>query len=193
MAQLPKFNNSMKKLKPKQGHKLVWFTLILIAIPVVFVLYVLLVSSIGQNKPVVGNRFDNGNLEPKITQEQLDQVNSSVSSINGVDGATVDLKSATLRISLDTSDGASQEEVDAIAGAAYDAVDQVLPVSKYFTNKEKKKMYDLEVGAYNYLVDDSHPADGQIYTKITKTGAGEKTIDVLTTAKDPELVEQITR
>ena len=40
-----------------QGHKLVWFTVIIIMIPVVIVGYVLLTSLGGQNRPVEGSRF----------------------------------------------------------------------------------------------------------------------------------------
>ena len=55
-------------------------------------------------------------------------------------------------------------------------------------------MYDLEIDVYNYIVDDSHPAEGQIYIKTTKTGAAtDRVTDVMTTAKDPELVAQIKR
>ena len=51
----------------------------------------------------------------------------------------------------------------------------------------------LEVDGYNYVVDNSHPQSGQIYIKITKTAPGKKTTDVLTTPKDQELVNEITR
>lgn len=193
MEKKPSTNSRMKKLRPKQGHKLVWFTLILIAIPVIFVAYVLLTSSIGQNRPVVGNRFHGENLDPKITEEDLTKVQESVAKIGGVDNAVVTLKSATLRVNLDVTDSADQEAVQNITEAAYEEVNKKLPIDRYFTNREKSKMYDLEISGYNYIVDDSHPADGQIYVKITKTGPGYKVVDVLSAPKDPELVEQITR
>ncbi|MBP3853132.1 MAG: hypothetical protein J6D18_01030 [Erysipelotrichaceae bacterium] len=193
MEKKPSTNSRMKKLRPKQGHKLVWFTLILIAIPVIFVAYVLLTSSIGQNRPVVGNRFHGENLDPKITEEDLTKVQESVAKIGGVDNAVVTLKSATLRVNLDVTDSADQEAVQNITEAAYEEVNKKLPIDRYFTNREKAKMYDLEISGYNYIVDDSHPADGQIYVKITKTGPGYKVVDVLSAPKDPELVEQITR
>ena len=67
-------------------------------------------------------------------------------------------------------------------------------IDQYFTNREDAKMYDLEIDVYNYIVDDSHPAEGQIYIKTTKTGAAtDRVTDVMTTAKDPELVAQIKR
>lgn len=184
---------TMKRLKPKQGHKLVWFTLILIAIPLLFVGYVLLTSSFGQNKPVVGNRFQNGNLDPQITSEQMDAIKNDLTSIGGVEKVEVGLKSATLRISVDCSDASDQEGVNNIVEEAYNRVMKTLPENTYFKNKEKSKMYDLELGGYNYIIDDAHSADGQVYIKITKTGAGKKTVDVLTAPKDADLVKQISR
>lgn len=193
MAKNQTSGKRMKRLKPKQGHKLVWFTLILIAIPIIFVLYVLLMSSFGQNKPVVGNRFNGKNLDPKITNDQIESIQGDLAGIGGVEKVDVILKSATLRVSLDVTDGADQEGVNAIVEEAYNRVTKTLPEKTYFQNKENSKMYDLEIGGYNYLVDDAHSADGQVYIKITKTGAGVKTTDVMSTPKDEELVNQITR
>lgn len=70
--------------KQKQGHLLVWITLIIIAIPCVIVGYVLLTSMEEQNQPVVGVRFDSGDLNPKIEQSQLDQIQQELSGIGGV-------------------------------------------------------------------------------------------------------------
>ena len=183
----------MKKMKRRQGHKLVWFTVILIAIPVVFVLYVLLMSSFGQNKPVTGSRFKNGNLDPQITKNEIGTIQTDLAGIGGVEKVEVILKSATLRISMDCSDSADQEAINAIVEEAYDRVMTTLPEKTYFKNSENSKMYDLEIGGYNYIVDDTHSADNQIYIKITKTGAGSKVVDVLSSPKDEDLVNQITR
>lgn len=181
-----------KSNKRKQGHKLVWFTLIIIAIPVVFVGYVLATSAVGQDKPVTGNRFSSKDLNPEITQENIDAVQTTISGIDGVDNVEVSLKSATLRISIDCSDDASQDTIQSIADQGYDAVNSVLPVETYFTNTDDGKQYDLEVGAYNFVPSDSN-TDGYIYIKETKTGNGNKTTDVETSAKNQEVVDSITR
>ena len=193
MANKQTSGKRMKQLKPKQGHKLVWFTLILIAIPIIFVLYVLLMSSFGQNKPVVGNRFHGNNLDPRISNDQIETIQNDLAGIGGVEKVDVILKSATLRISVDVADNTDQEGVNAIVEEAYSRVTKTLPEKTYFKNKENAKMYDLEIGGYNYLVDDAHDANGQVYIKITKTGAGSKTVDVMSSPKDEELVNQITR
>lgn len=183
-----------KNTESKQGHKLVWFTLIIIAIPVVIVAYVLLTSMGGQGEPVVGNRFNGEDLNPSITEEAMNSIQEQVSGIGGVEEATINLKSATLRVHLNMDDSYTQDQIQAASDQAYEIVAATLPIDQYFTNREDAKMYDLEIDAYNYIVDDSHPAEGQIYIKTTKTGAAtDRVTDVMTTAKDPELVAQIKR
>ena len=49
-----------------------------------------------------------------------------------------------------------------------------------------------EIDSYNYLIDDTHTADGWTYLKLTKTGASDGPVtDNMTTAKDPELSNQL--
>ena len=62
MANVKKSTPRKVSTKRKQGHKLIWFTVIVIAIPVIFVAYVLLTSAVGQDKPVIGNRFGSNDL-----------------------------------------------------------------------------------------------------------------------------------
>ena len=183
-----------KNTESKQGHKLVWFTLIIIAIPVVIVAYVLLTSMGGQGEPVVGNRFNGEDLNPNITEEAMNSIQEQASGIGGVEEVTINLKSATLRVHLNMDDSYTQDQIQAASDQAYEIVAATLPIDQYFTNREDAKMYDLEIDVYNYIVDDSHPAEGQIYIKTTKTGAAtDRVTDVMTTAKDPELVAQIKR
>lgn len=183
-----------KNTESKQGHKLVWFTLIIIAIPVVIVAYVLLTSMGGQGEPVVGNRFNGEDLNPSITDEAMNSIQEQASGIGGVEEVTINLKSATLRVHLNMDDSYTQDQIQAASDQVYEIVAATLPIDQYFTNREDAKMYDLEIDVYNYIVDDSHPAEGQIYIKTTKTGAAtDRVTDVMTTAKDPELVAQIKR
>lgn len=183
-----------KNTESKQGHKLVWFTLIIIAIPVVIVAYVLLTSMGGQGEPVVGNRFNGEDLNPSITEEAMNSIQEQAFGIGGVEEVTINLKSATLRVHLNMDDSYTQDQIQAASDQVYEIVAATLPIDQYFTNREDAKMYDLEIDTYNYIVDDSHPAEGQIYIKTTKTGAAtDRVTDVMTTAKDPELVAQIKR
>lgn len=196
MANTPNKNTrprTLNKNKPKQGHKLVWFTLTIISIPCVIIGYVLLTSMGGQDQPVIGNRFQKGDLDPKITEENISAVKDSMKNIGGIEDVTVNLKSATLRVHLNMTDDANDDTCTSALHQAYDLINGILPIDQYFTNRKDGKMYDLEVDAYNYIVDDSHPADLQSYLKLTKTGAGQQVIDNLAFPKDQELVNQITR
>ncbi|WP_282108866.1 hypothetical protein [Faecalibaculum rodentium] len=192
-------NNRQRKVKTprqprqKQGHLLVWITLVIIAIPCVIVGYVLLTSMEEQNEPVVGVRFDSNDLNPKIEQSQLDQIRQELSGIGGVESVTDNLKSATLRIHLNMADDADRGTVEAAMTQARDIVNSILPFDTYFTNTENGKNYDIEIDSYNWIVDDSHPQDGQIYFKLTKTGAGNEVVDVISEPKDPDLVSEIVR
>ena len=156
-----------------QGHKLVWFTVIIIMIPVVIVGYVLLTSLGGQNRPVEGSRFSKADLDPAITKDNISSLESALGNIDNVEKVSVNLLSATL-------------------DSAYNIVNEQLPIDTYFTNKDSSKMYDLEIDSYNYLIDDTHTADGWTYLKLTKTGASDGPVtDNMTTAKDPELSNQL--
>lgn len=186
-------NQMKKRQKRRQGHKLVWFTLLVIAIPAIILGLIIQSASNAQGKPVVGSRYGKNDLQVKIEQNQLDQLNEMLKTIGGVEGVEVNLKAATLRISIDVSDGMGNDEINAIADQSYQVVAQVLPIETYFTDTDTSKMYDLEIGVYNFLVDDQHPADQFIYEKITKTGPGQRVVDVFTTPDDTELVNQITR
>jgi NADH:ubiquinone oxidoreductase subunit 5 (subunit L)/multisubunit Na+/H+ antiporter MnhA subunit len=186
-------NNSKRKEKVKQGHKLVWLTLIIIAIPCIIVGYVLLTSMEEQNAPVAGNRFTGNDISPQITNTAVSELESEMLSIEGVESASANLLSATLRVHLNMVDDASEELVNSAIEQAYEIVNTTLPIETYFTNTDDGKMYDLEIDAYNYIVDADHPAEQQIYIVLTKTGAGNKVVDVMTTAKDPELVSEIKR
>ncbi len=175
-----------------KGHKLVWFTVIIIMIPVVIVGYVLLTSMGGQNRPVEGSRFSKTDLDPAITDSSISSLETSLTSIDNVEKASVDLLSATLRVHLDLVDSATDDVANQALDSAYNIVNDQLPIDTYFTNKDGSKMYDLEIDSYNYLIDDTHTADGWTYLKLTKTGASKEPVtDNMTTAKDPELASQL--
>lgn len=190
---MAKIKRKRKSDKPTgQGHKLVWFTLIIILIPVVIVSYVLLTSMGGQNHPVEGSRFSKNDLDPKITDEQISTLQDSLKSIDNVDKVSVDLLSATLRVHLDLVDSATDDVAQTALNSAYDIVNQQLPIATYFTNTKKAKNYDLEIDSYNYLIDDTHTSDGWTFLKLTKTGASDGPItDNMTVAKDEELANEL--
>lgn len=175
-----------------QGHKLVWFTVIIIMIPVVIVGYVLLASLGGQNRPVEGSRFSKKDLDPAITDDNISTLESALSNIENVEKVSVNLLSATLRVHIDLIDSATDDVASAAINSAYSVINEKLPIDTYFTNKDGSKMYDLEIDSYNYLIDDTHTADGWTYLKLTKTGASDGPVtDNMTVAKDAELSNQL--
>ena len=188
-----KIKDTTKQKKPRQGHKLVWLTLIIIAIPCAMVAYVLFTSMETQNTPVTGNRFSKADLNPAITKTNRSDIESQLQTIEGVESVSVNLKSATLRILVDISDDASVETAQSVIDQSVGIVYSICPMETYFTNTEDAKMYDLEVNVYNFMVDDAHTTEGQVYLMYTKTGAGDAVIDNMNDAKNWDIVNQIRR
>ena len=156
---------SKKKKKTKAGGGkskiLYWIAGIVILIPVLLLGWIYLSAKESSGSPTA------------ITEEQLDKVKSAM-KLDGVESVEVNLISATLRINIDTKDDASSAKVKSIMNEAYDKVNDILPIKKYFTNNDSDKMYDLEVHVYNFIPDDKHSADDQIYKIKTKTAAAKK-------------------
>ena len=119
-----------------QGHKLVWFTVIIIMIPVVIVGYVLLASLGGQNRPVEGSRFSKKDLDPAITDDNISTLESALSNIENVEKVSVNLLSATLRVHIDLIDSATDDVASAAINSAYSVINEQLPIDTYFTNKD---------------------------------------------------------
>lgn len=180
-----------KKQKVKQGHKLVWLTLIIILVPCLIVGYVLLTSAKGTDQPVEGSRFSSADLNPKIQDNQISAIQGELMNIPGIESATINLKSATLRVHLNMQDGVSDADLNNAAEQAYGIVAGYLPIETYFTNSADGKNYDLQIDAYNYLIDEAHPAEGQGFIQITKTSAGNKVVDNLTVARNQELADSV--
>lgn len=180
-----------KKQKVKQGHKLVWLTLVIILIPVLVVGYVLLTSARESDQPVVGNRFGVNDINPQIQETDMNNIQGELMGIGGIETATIDLKSATLRVHLNMFDDADNGTLQAAADQAYEIVSRYLPIETYFTNTAEGKSYDLEIDSYNYLVDDAHPQEGWRFVKVSKSGAGGKVTDIITEPRNAELAEQV--
>ena len=140
-----------------------------------------------------GSRFKNA-LDPKITEEDLNALKSSL-TFEQAESVQIHLKSATLRVTINTKDDLSQEDMQALLASAYDKVVEKLPVETYFTNKKSgdsvMKMYDLEVSAYNFIPTEEKN-EGMIHISRTKNAAAEEAVDdVLTSPKDEESADAI--
>ena len=195
MSRKEKKVKKTKDGKPKQNHILVWIAAAVVLIPTIFVGVVVMTSTENQGEPVTGVRFSEEDLNPAITEEQITQVQEAM-TFDYVESVEVNLKSATLRVNInleDQVDEADQDLVENIAQDAYDAVNEILPIDTYFSQKEDGKMYDLSINVYNYSsFDEEHTEDHWIYVCLTKTSASqESVVDVPSVARDLDTAEAV--
>lgn len=143
-------------VKKKKISKIHWPTvvlilsLVLIAIPTVAIGKVLYDAFAATGTPLFGSRFD-FDLDPKITSEQLTELESKISAEALVDNVKITLISASLRVNVDVDDEITLEQLTTLATSLYSHVATVLPVNTYFKMNETSKMYDLELHIYNNL------------------------------------------
>ena len=176
---------------------MLWATIAVIAIPCLILLYIVIGSRENSRSPVTGDRFKNS-LDPEITEENLNTLKDSL-QFDNADEVEITLKSATLRINIDTKDDLNEEQIKELVVLAYDKVNEKLPIKTYFTNKkngeETMKMYDLEISAYNILLENDAEASEQskqIHISRTKNAAAEEPVDdVLSSPKDEQSAEGI--
>ena len=133
-------NQKQKRNTRKSSKVLITVAIIVLLIPLLLLGYIYFGAKENSGKPVTGSRFENS-LDPAITQEQMDKVKKAL-NFDGVEKVEVNLTSATLRITMDAADDIDQDTLENLLNAAYDKVNDILPVKTYFTNKDKTKMYD---------------------------------------------------
>lgn len=144
---MTKQKNTQKKKRHTTGILFV-VLLVLILLPFIYFGWTFLSSYMESRSPVIRDRFK-GDLNPAIQKEQLTKIEEAIAKINSVQAREVHLKTATLRVYVDMNDDASADTLKKKANEAYQAIVKILPVDTYFTQKDGKKMYDLEVHVYN--------------------------------------------
>lgn len=184
-----------KKNTKKSSKVLIGIAIVVLLIPLLLLGYIYFGAKENSGKPVTGSRFDKS-LDPAITQEEIDKVKGAL-KIDGVEKVEVNLTSATLRITLDTADDLSEDSIENVLNEAYDKVNDILPVKTYFTNKSNEdaasaKMYDLDIHAYNFIPDDTHKEDDQIYLELVKNAANKKkVVDTITTPRNEKEANEL--
>lgn len=161
----------------------------IIAVPVLIFAVILLVASFKSGTVIVGKRYRN-DLNPSIQNAQIEEVKSSISSLSNVDNVEINLKTSQFRVLIDATDSISDDDAKSLCKSAYDKVNSVLPISTYFTkDSQGQKMYDLEITVYN----NSSASDENliIYTIVKNSTMTEYEVNNPSTAKDPELVEEL--
>ena len=179
--------SKQKKLKKPtfSSKSIIYIIAIAVIIVPLFLLGVVYLSTKeNAGSPTFGDRFDTS-LDPAIEQKQLEEL-ENILVYEDVEHVEINLKSATLRITLDAKDNVGSDRITAILKDAYKKVDGILPVKTYFTNLENKKMYDLDIHAYNFLAAEDN-TKGWVYKELIKNSAAEKsTIDTLSAPRDKE-------
>ena len=163
--------------------------LLIIAVPCAAFLYILLSAQAATGTAISGDRFT-GDLDPAITETQMANVVTSVETIEGVESAEVILKSATVRVYVDTLDEMTPEVAEGIANQAYEKLTAECDPSVYFTQTASKKMYDIEVHAYNLT--ENRDSEEFVYVILSKSSSMEAPIARLVSEPlDSELATQL--
>ena len=180
----------MKKKKrlnisQSKGNSIIYIiAIVVIIVPLLLLGYVYISTKENAGAPTFGDRYENS-LDPAIEKKQLEEIEAAL-VYEDVENVEVNLKSATLRITLDTNDNLGSERINTILKDAYKKVDKILPVKTYFTNAENKKMYDLDIHVYNFLATEDS-TKGWVYQELIKNAAAEKAVtDVLSSPRDKE-------
>ncbi len=167
-------NKTEKKVKKSHRSRrtvaVFWISLILVLTPIVILGWILFSSAMDTGTPIFGNRYK-GDLDPAITSENLETIDTNVSSIEGVESEFHNLASATLRVYVKISDESTNDNAIAMAQQVYTVVSETLDPSVYFTQADGKKMYDLEIHVYNLNEESDRTQDSYVYVIGTKTSS----------------------
>lgn len=152
-GQATKPEEPMKKKKKGKRH---WTTYVfvivgvLVIIPSLIVGAIVLQASLGQGKPVEGERFS-GDLDPAISDDQIAQIQTEIETLELAEKVEVHLISATLRVNVQTPETITSDQFASLMETLYTKVTTVLPVADYFQVKPEvgRQQYDLEINAYN--------------------------------------------
>lgn len=177
-----------KMLKFLKENRKIIIPIAIIAVPVIIFVIILIIAAVKSGTVIVGNRYRN-DLEPSIKKADIQEVQSSVSSLSNVDSVEINLETSQFRVMVDASDSITKEDAEILCKSVYDKVNSCLPISTYFTkDNQGKKMYDLEITVFNSLDKDS---DLIIYTLVKNSTMEEYILENPSSAKDPELVEEL--
>ena len=183
-----------KKVKKARKKKtaadyILIFGILIILIPCAALGYFLWQAQQEGSNVILGKRVDNERTV-EITEDALNRLSSTISSMADVEDAEVVLKVSTVRIYIDTKDNLGIEEITEIAEGAYAAVNDLLPVDSYFTQKSNARNYDLEIHVYNnreYI-----DTDRFIYVTLVKNSAmDEYIIDNPSEPRDADLAKEL--
>jgi hypothetical protein len=182
----------MTKLKKHFKFKFT-FSNIVFALGIAFILIpslvigvILLQSTLQTGSVITGNRFNN-DLEPKITNDLIDLTEEAINTLGDVSVNEINLRAATLRITLTIPTGLQEEDKLEIVQATIDKVNGVVPFTEYFSATDTKKMYDLELNFIDQVGDTK-----TTYIQVVKNAHMDTwSIQDLLVPMNPELAQQL--
>ena len=113
-----KVTNKRAKRRLSKSAIVLIVGLIIILVPCFIFGGILLSAALQTGSPIFGDRYD-GDLEPKIADDDLGRVESAVSSISGVQDVTTTLISGQLRVNVDVDDALTSDEINALLSSIY--------------------------------------------------------------------------
>lgn len=123
-----------------------------VLIPSLVIGVILLQSSLQTGSVITGNRFNN-DLQPEITKDLMGLTEEAINSVPTVTLTEINLKSATLRITVTIPTGLDEDDRLDLVQSVMDKINGVIPFTDYFTATDTKKMYDLEVNFIDQVGD----------------------------------------
>lgn len=175
--------NRKKQTKTKKktwAFYAILISLIIFAIPLVYLGYTGIVSLMNRGEPIIGTRFNN-DLDPVISDDDLKLLETTVVDFEKV---AINLNTATLRIYI-TDSNLTESNLESTLKGVYDQVISVLDVESYFTARGVQKQYDLEIYGDNGLSDDAF-----VYGLVSKGSNAEVvTYQLLSKPLSSEMVD----
>lgn len=181
-------SKSKRKLQVYWPGITLMLALAILAVPATVFFNIMVEMQVLAGNPVTGERFMN-DLNPKISDNQLEEVTDALKQLPNVVDLEVNLRSATLRVNVMTPLTISEAEVSTLIEAIKATLFEPLPVASYFTATTTTKQYDIEIHIRNTtdVIDSAY-----FYVIVSKTSLMDEFIlDDVSVANNPEFVAQL--
>lgn len=183
-------NKKTTKRKMDVPGKIILIGGLIILIPILIFSWILISASMDTGKPLFGNRFA-GDLDPAIKNSELTAIEGKIKDLSDIDKVSINLASATVRVTVDMKDSATLEEAKAKLDEVYKVVLAALPEETYFTSTTTKRMYDLEINVHNLPTSKSEEAGFILVGRVKNAMNQAYTDQVLSEPRDADLAQEL--
>lgn len=156
VKQISNNNQDPKKTKKKVNRTKDWsfwaiiISLLIILVPAGYMGVTLYRAYAETGRPVIGHRFDN-DLVPTIQSDDIQTLETSLDSMEGIESAKVYLTTATIRIYVALPDAVEKNVFNAKASEVEAILQGQFSVEEYFTATDSQLQYDYEIYVHNSL------------------------------------------